>query len=433
MAVDQQASPVIAAPPSESQLDRIPLRANRPFLTLVVGQAFSAFGDAVNYTALPLLVLLITGSGFAMGIVGVLGALPDLVFGLVAGALADRWDRRRMMLWADLGRAVLTALIPLAYALGLPTLAVVLLVTPPIHVLRVLFMAAYTGAVPNLVGRRQIGQATSLFEAIYSLGWVLGPAAAGVLAATIGPAMTIAVDAASFVASAVALSLIRRPLRAERTNSPSAILPEIREGVRFVAQHRVLRLAIAFWGTLMIGEAGLIPTMTYFVTRDLGLGAEALGLIVSAFGLGSLLGSVAAGFFVKRSFGPPLLIGNLVGGVALLVAAAQSTLLPLVVCTFVAGTANSVVLVTYVTVRASFTPNELLGRVGSTARMVTLGLQPVGFLAAGSLLDLFAGRLTLASMAIFLIAATALFGLSATLREARPPERAPSASPLPSG
>lgn len=421
-------TPTSGAPtePSESDLDRTPLQANRPFMTLVVGQGISALGDAVNYTALPLLVLFLTGSGVAMGIVGVLGALPDLVFGLVAGALADRWDRRRMMLWADLGRAFLTALIPISYALGWPTMAVILLVTAPIQALRVLFLAAYTGAVPNLVGRRQIGQATSLFESIYSLGWILGPAIAGLLAATIGPALTLAVDAASFGVSAVALGFVRRPLRAERTGEPAHIVDEIREGIRYVVGHRLLRTAILFWGTLMIGEAALIPAATFLITRDLGLGAEVVGLVVSAFGLGSLGGSIAAGFLAKRSFGVPLLAGNAVSAVALIALSTQSTVPPLVALAFVSGIANSIVLVTYVTLRASVTPNELLGRVGSTARTVSLGLQPIGFLAAGLLLDLVAGRATIGLMGVFLLAASVVFGSSATLRSARPAAKSPA-------
>ena len=94
--------------------------------------------------------------GCAMGVVGVLTTLPDLLLGLPAGAYADRWDRRRMMFVADLGRCVLTALIPISVALGGPTLVVILAVTFPLNSLRVLWLAAYTAAVPGLVGRAEV-------------------------------------------------------------------------------------------------------------------------------------------------------------------------------------------------------------------------------------------------------------------------------------
>ena len=127
--------------PTHCRRPRLPLARNRDFKVLLTSQGVSALGDAVTFTALPLLVLALTGSGLAMGIVGALQTLPDLVFGMVAGALADRTDRRRMMLLADLGRAVLTALIPLSVLLGGPTMVVILLVAAPMSVLRSLFLA----------------------------------------------------------------------------------------------------------------------------------------------------------------------------------------------------------------------------------------------------------------------------------------------------
>ena len=122
-----------------------------------------------------------------MGVVGVLTTLPDLIVGLPAGAYADRWDRRRMMFWADLGRCVLTALVPISVWLGGPTLAVIFAVTFPMNVLRVLWLAAYTAAVPGLVGRAEVPRANAIFEAVFNVGWIVGPALAGFLAATIGP------------------------------------------------------------------------------------------------------------------------------------------------------------------------------------------------------------------------------------------------------
>jgi predicted MFS family arabinose efflux permease len=169
---------------------------------------------------------------------------------------------------------------------------------------------------------------------------------------------------------------------------------------------------------VMIGDAALVPATTYFITRDLGLGPEAVGLVVSGFGLGSFGGAVAAGFLTRRLIGLPLLAGNAVSALSLLGLAFTSTLLPMVVLALVAGMAQAVVLVSYVTLRAQVTPDELIGRVGSTGRTVSLGLQPLGFLAAGVLLDLVAGRATLATMALFLLSASILFSFSGTLRGA---------------
>src|SRR5690349_19906536 len=114
----------------------LPLARNRNFRLLTASQAISAVGDMVSITALPLLVLGLTGSGVAMGTVFAIGAVADFTVALYAGALADRIDRKRMMVVADVGRAVQTALIPLSIVLGGPTMAVVLLVAAPMALLR---------------------------------------------------------------------------------------------------------------------------------------------------------------------------------------------------------------------------------------------------------------------------------------------------------
>jgi MFS family permease len=386
---------------------------------LLFGQSVSALGDGVSATAMPLLVLALTGSGALMGIVGALQFLPDLVLGLPAGALADRWDRRRMMMWADVGRAAFTALIPISFWLGLPTMVVILLVTLPINALRVLWMAGFTGAVPRLVGRDvNLARANGYVEAVFSGGFIVGPPIAGVLAASIGPATTLAIDAASFVVSAASLALMRRALRADRQGEPTHILEDIREGIRFLAGHRVLRLAVAFWSVLTVATAPLINALTYYIVVDRGYREDLLGFISGVFGLGYLGGTLLGGRLGRRRVGIRMAVAGLAtGGVLLAVAAVHAPPVYLVGA-FVAGVAQGVVLVSYVTLRAALTPDELLGRIGSTARTISLGLMPLGMLAGGAIVEAANGGTALAAMGAVAIAASLLFTLSATFRDA---------------
>jgi MFS family permease len=409
-----------AGPASDRPKDAASVWKLRDFRTMAVGQGISALGDAVSFTALPLLVLALTGSGAAMGIVAALQTLPDLLLGLPAGALADRWDRRRMMLWADVGRAALTALIPLSVWLHLPTMIVILLVVFPINALRVVFMAGWTGAVPNLVGRRLIGPATSYFEAIFALGFIAGPGIAGVLASRIGPGPTLAIDATSFLVSAAALWFIRTPLRATAgPRSESHILAEIRDGIRFVLANRTLRAAVAFWASVGIGTAGLIPALTYFMTRDMGLSPDFLGLVIGTYSLGSLAGGLLAARLTRGNLGPLLLGGNALTGLLLIALSATGNPGLMAGLSLVAGVANTLVLISYVTIRASSTPDELLGRVGATTRMVSVGLQPIGAAVTGLLLDVVAGASTIRVMGAALVVASLVGILLPSLRRAR--------------
>ncbi len=279
----------------------VPLTRNRDFKVVLASQGISAFGDAVNFTALPLLVLALTGSGLAMGVVGAFQTLPDLVFGMVAGAFADRSDRKRLMLLSDLGRAGLTALIPLSVALGGPTLAVILLVAPPLAVLRSFFLAGYTSSLPALVGRSEVGRANSVFETIYSIGYIVGPSVAGVLASTIGAGPTLAIDALSFGISAIGLAFVRRDLRAPVDRPTQPLLADIREGIDYIAAHPTLRSAVLYWGATSIVMAPLVTAITVYVTRELAYEPSVLGLVLTAYGVGTVAGAVASGRLIGRT------------------------------------------------------------------------------------------------------------------------------------
>jgi len=392
----------------------------------LTSQGVSALGDAVSFTALPLLVLALTGSGLWMGIVGALSTLPDLVFGMVAGALADRSDRKRMMFLADLGRAGLTALIPLSVILGGPTLAVILIVTAPMSILRAFFLAGYTASVPILVGRSQLARANSIFEAIYSFGFIIGPAIAGFLAATIGPGLTLAIDAASFALSSLALSFMRRDLRAPPERREAGLLADIREGIEFIVGHPVLRPMILLWGLVSITLAPLVAALTVHVIRDLGQSETILGLVLTAYGIGTVVGAVLMARTSRRAVAPFLLGGTFTTGLLLTVVSRAEQIPVLLGAASIAGVAQSVVLVTYLTARSNLSPDALLGRVGSTARTISLGLQPIGMLVGGALIDLTDGSTTIALMGVVLIGLTLAFAPVRALRRATTAPSLPS-------
>jgi Na+/melibiose symporter-like transporter len=411
-------TPVHLAPAAQLAPAPVSLRRNRDFMVVLLGQGVSSFGDAITNTALPILVLALTGSGIAMGIVGVLSTLPDLLIGLPAGAYADRWDRRRMMLGADLGRAVLTALVPLSVWLGGPTLAVVIGVAFPLNVLRVLWLAAFTAAVPGLVGRDQVPRANGVLEAAWTVGWVVGPALAGLLAVAIGPGPTIAIDAATFAVSAGSLLFVRRSLRPEARTEQAHIVADVREGIAFVVRQPTLRAVVAFWTTTSVISAGLTSGLIFYITVNRDLGTPVVGLVLSAFAVGSLGGSLVAARMSPRPVGLVMLVGAVGLGVSL-IASVGATVPVMVAMGLLAGTLNAYGLVAYLSLRTMLSPDALLGRVGATARTLSVGLMPLGSLAAGMALDGLGGGATLTIMGVGLVVAGAGFALVPNVRRAR--------------
>jgi predicted MFS family arabinose efflux permease len=299
---------------------------------------------------------------------------------------------------------------------GVSTIAVVFLVAAPMTILRSFFMAAYTSSLPNLVGRPQLGRANSILEVIYSFGYIIGPGIAGVLVATIGAAATIAIDAASYAVSAVALFFIRRPLTLVRDHPPLDLIREIREGAAYVYRHRPLRDTVAFWGVVTGISAGMVPALAYFVIKEDALDAAALGLILGAYGLGTFVGAIVATRLRLRRAGWLMIGGNVIRGLALVAVAATGTLPSMMAAALAFGFVESLVLITYITLRAASSPDELLGRVAGTARTISLGLSSIGFVVAGLLIDAIGGGVTLAMIGLAMMATSGLFVLSRPLR-----------------
>ena len=374
-----------------------PLAQNRDFRLLAISQSISAVGDLVAITALPLLVLALTGSGVAMGTVFAIGAVTDFAVALFAGAFADRTDRKRLMVVADVGRAILTALVPLSVLAGGPTMAVILVVAAPLALLRSFFRAGYIASMPAIVGRPQLARANGILETFQSVASVLGPLIAALLVAAFGPGLTLAVDAASFAASAVGLFLMSATIRAPAEGKPSRIVDDIREGVSYVVHHPVLRALISYFALFAMLVAPVVIALAVRITRDLGQDDSVYGLVLAAFSIGTVAGGLVAARLGRRTNVPAVFfIGVVAEGLATIGMAVTGSVGLLLVLTAITGLGESLVAIVYVSARAAHTPDALLGRVGSTARFVSLGLGPVGFVAGGVLIDTVGGTATIA-------------------------------------
>ncbi|WP_167488523.1 MFS transporter [Nocardia terpenica] len=404
----------MSAPPSV----RANLLRDRDFLLFASGQAVSALGDSLSKTALPLLVLSLTGSGLHMGLIAMLSALPMLVLGIPAGAWADRFDRRRMMLWSDVFRTILVAVVPLSAALGIAVLPVLYAVAVPLGVLYAVFEAACLSCVPALVGRDRIKEANVLFSIGNAFGYIAGPSLAGVLVATVGGAWTLGVDSATFAISAVTLIFIRRPLQAAASRAPSTMWWQIREGLAFIAGHRLLLTTLVYWAAVTFCTAPMIICVTYFVRRDLGWSPTILGGIITVYAFGAIAGALV-GARLEHSGALVMAGGTMLGGVSVLILGIVPSLPVVFGAAGVAGLGGAVAGVFYATLRAQLTPDDLLGRVTTTAQVATFGLQPLSVLVAGACLETTSGATTLVAMGIACLTISLVFLNRGTFLRAR--------------
>ena len=266
------------------------------FFRLWLGQTISQLGSVVTRTAVPLVALLVLGAGpRELAFLVVFTSLGVLLVGLVAGAWVDRLPRRPLLIWDDVIRAALLFSIPVAYGLGALRMEQLYVVVFVEAALGALFDAAYPAYVPTLIGRDRLVEGNSKLAMSSSIAEIGGPGIAGTLVQIVSAPFALLVDAASFVVSAESLALIRspeppRPPRAATTR----ITHEIAEGLRVVRRHAiVLPLALRsvpdhFFGSFY----GVLYSI--YLLQELHLDPFLLGVVISAGGVGSLVGSAFA-------------------------------------------------------------------------------------------------------------------------------------------
>jgi MFS family permease len=357
---------------------------NRDWLLLWSGQVVSVVGTQVSQLAYPLLMLALTRSPAQAGFLSAARTIPYLLLGVPAGALVDRWDRKRVMIVCDTGRALALGSIPLALALGRLTLAQLYAVALIEGALNVFFNLAETAALTRVVSREQIPDATSLNEIMLSLGSTLGPALGGLIFA-IGQGLAFLTDAISYAVSAISVVFIRARLSDTSRPGASALLDDIREGVAWLWRQSLMRfLALVVGGTVLI-ESGYLLIVIILAQR-MGASSAVVGLVLGAGGVGSIVGAALSGPATRRlTFGQIALGVHWIWALLLPLYAIAPNPLALACITAAAYGITPIFFVAQYSYRLSLTPDRLQGRVNGVYRLLLFGSQPLGLALAGLL------------------------------------------------
>ena len=386
--------------------------SNRRFLSLFIGQGVSYFGDSMASVAIPILILTVTGSGLLMGLVGALEVAPLFIVGLPAGVWVDRWNRMKVMLISDFGRAVLMALIPIASFMHMSLMPVVVFVAIMGGILSVFFGAAYTGIIPRIVAPEQLGRANGYFEAIESAAYALGPSLAGIWTSKIGPSYTIGLDALSFVISAISIISLRDNEK-ENMQPPSKtwnFLDEMRAGFKAIMTDSILKAITLLWGTNRFVFAALIPALTFFVIKTLHGGPEQVGAAVSIYAIGSLLGTLLGSRSPERLGMVAAIFAQSLMFVGAILLTTTHWISLVFGCSAILGVGEGLLLVIYLTYRVSRVSEEVVGRVYTITSIATQGMGAIGYLMIGSFLSIWGSHITW-----FVLSVLSILGMSLSL------------------
>lgn len=409
---------------------------NGDFARLWAASTVSFFGSFITRTALPFAAILVLAAGPAeIAALRGLELAAALLVGLVAGAWVDRLRRRPIMISADLGRALLLGSIPAAAILGLLGMPQLLLVAGLAAVLTTFFNVADRAYLPTVVRREELIRANSAITGSASVAEFTGFGISGFLIQLLSAPIAIALDALSFVVSAVLLATIRRgeparPARSER----EPVLREVRAGLRVVARDPALRAMAAAHGSthLLWGIFGTVYLL--FAIQDVGLGPAAIGIIAGLGGLGSFIGAATAGTVARRvGLGRAMLIG-LVGftlGSALIPLAPSGAVLVgaalLIGQQLIGDSAGTLYDVLEASLTQSIAEGRVLGRVSATMGTFATLLQLGGTVAGGVIAEAFGLRTAMAVGVLGGVAAVAFLWFSPirTMRSVPPRNEGP--------
>lgn len=377
---------------------------NRDVRLLWGGQAVSRLGNRVSDLALPLLVLALTRAPAQAGFVAAAQALPYLVLALPAGALADRWDRKRTMIRCDAVRLLAYGSIPLAYTMGRLDVAQLYAVAVIAGGALAVFDAAEIASLPHVVPAAHVPSVVSLNATVEAATYLLGPGLAGVLiglARTVvaGAALAYLLDALSYLASVLTLGAIRVPFQAEyaatRRARPTCgdLSAQIAAGLRFLWRQRRLRAIALLTMGINVLDGPLVLAVIVLARDQLRADARGVGLILSLAGAGELLGSAVAPWIAALVGNESIAVGAVaVWALAMPLEAAATSPAMLSAGAALADMMLALYSVAQVSYRLALIPDALQGRVNSAYRLPSYAAGLVGTAAGSVLLGLLGPR-----------------------------------------
>jgi MFS family permease len=371
------------------------LLRHRDFVKLWTAETISVFGTQMTLLALPLIAATtLNVTPFEFGLLGAIEFLPFILLSLPAGVWVDRLRRRPILIAGDVVRAVALLSIPIAFALDGLTIWQLYIVGFINGCATVFFDVAYQSYLPALVDRDHIIDGNSKLESTRSAAAIVGPGIAGYLIGAFTAPVAILVDSISYVASALFLSVIRRPepkpeRQVDQHGRETSMRTEIAEGLRYVLGHRYLRSIAATTGSSNFFSNILFAVLLLYLVRNLAFSPQVIGLAFSIGAIGFLIGALFSARIGARFGVGPTIVGSafMFGPATLLIAVAPPDLAFgfIALSIFLTSLSGAVYNISQVSLRQAITPSSLQGRMNATMRFIVWGTIPIGAIVGGFL------------------------------------------------
>lgn len=351
----------------------------RDFTLFWAAETLSTFGSSFSFVAVPLLVLHATGSVAQMGLLTGVSSVAGLAAGVFAGSIADRFDRRRLLIAANLAQAVLFGAIPAVWFFASPIW--LLYVTVPLAaVFAMIFRVTYVTVVPRLVDADQITEANGRLSASFAATGIIGPVLAGLISGQFGPQAAIGVDAVSFALAGAGLVLVHlRPPSSAAAAEPAGWWRDLVTGAAFLWRHPVLRWLTVLLTALIFFWQGLVDLLIFYLKHDLAQPDQTVGSVMAVATVGTLAGALGVARLRRRiGFGASWIGSSVLAGVAVAATAFTHSVIGVAALATIAYALTAVGGICSMSLRQEVTPDALLGRVTSAFWTIHFALGPIG-------------------------------------------------------
>jgi MFS family permease len=385
------------AEPIAAALPRLPALASPVFQRFLVGAFVGTLGAWMQATAQGWLVLELTNSPALLGLTSAVANAPTLVLSVFAGVLADRVDRRRLLVATQLAAAALAAVLAVLTMTRLVEFWHVLVIAGLSGAVGALAMPAFQAIVSTIVDRRAIGNAVALNSAQFNLGRIIGPTAAGVAIAAGGLAVAFWANSLALLLVALVLGTLRLPPTAALVRVEASMWANLVDGITYLRTDRLIRLLVLLAVAPALFVLNYLVLMPVYARDVLEVGAPGLGLLTAGVGVGALSGALGVAVLRPAGGSGKLMLVGLTLSSSALIVFAVSRWLPLSLAALaVLGASQVAYYTTTSTLIQMLVPARLRGRVSSLYVLASLGVIPFGNLLAGIVAERFDPTVALA-------------------------------------
>ena len=352
----------------------------RDFTLFWAVETLSTFGSSFSLVAVPLLVLHATGSIAQMGLLTGAAAVASLAAGVFAGSVADRFDRKRLLIAANVAQALLFGSIPAVWLFATP-IWLLYIAVPLAAVFAMVFRVTYVTVVPRLVDADQITDANGRLSASFAATGIIGPVLAGVVSGQFGPAAAIGVDAVTFALAAGGMLLVHLRPAAEVTApvEHAGFWKDLVIGAGFLWRHPVLRSLTILLTALIFFWQGLVDLFIFYLKNDLAQPDQTVGYVMAVATVGTLAGALGVARLRRRiGFGASWIGSTVLAGLAVAGVAFTHSVVGVALLATVAYALTAVGGICSMSLRQEVTPDALLGRVTSAFWTIHFALGPIG-------------------------------------------------------